>query len=478
MKKSIIFFIIFLSLTGCKKDITSLNKDTKRPVAVSAGSLFNYAAKSYANLMTDANVNINVFRFTVSHWAMVTYQDEAQYDFQTRNIPGRWWNTLYANTIQNLSKAMAIVNADAVLSDGVKKNQLAILDIMQVTAYSALVNTFGNVPYSESLNLPNLFPKYDDAKTISLDLLKRLNAGIANLNPKFSGFSANEDLICGGGEASIPKWIKFANSLRMQQGLILADFDSNTAKKAIEDSDAGAISSAAENVVFKYYKGAPNQNPLYVDIVLSSRDDYIAANDLVDMLIKLSDPRLKQFFTPHEKGNYAGGIVGKVNTVSAFSRPNPKVYAEDAPCLLMDYVETEFNRAEAIERGYSAAGTAAEHYNKAIKASILFWGGTEDEANTYLLKPEVAYATAAGTWKEKIGKQKWIALYNRPFNGWTELRRLDFPKITAPVNAKSGFPNRFPYPNLEQQVNGTNYTDAAAAIGGDKVETKLFWDKF
>jgi len=35
-----------------------------------------------------------------------------------------------------------------------------------------------------------------------------------------------------------------------------------------------------------------------------------------------------------------------------------------------------------------------------------------------------------------------------------------------------------PYPYNEDNLNLTNYTEAAAAIGGDVVQTKLFWDKF
>jgi hypothetical protein len=50
--------------------------------------------------------------------------------------------------------------------------------------------------------------------------------------------------------------------------------------------------------------------------------------------------------------------------------------------------------------------------------------------------------------------------------------------LSAPAAAKSGFPNRFTYPGNEQTLNGTNYTDAAAKMGGDKVESKIFWDKF
>ncbi len=50
--------------------------------------------------------------------------------------------------------------------------------------------------------------------------------------------------------------------------------------------------------------------------------------------------------------------------------------------------------------------------------------------------------------------------------------------MPAPTGAKSGFPNRLSYPGIEQQLNGTNYTKAANDMGGDKVETRLFWDKF
>ena len=69
----------------------------------------------------------------------------------------------------------------------------------------------------------------------------------------------------------------------------------------------------------------------------------------------------------------------------------------------MDYVQTEFMRAEAKERGYNVAGTAEQHYNNAITASIIAWGGTAADAAAYLAQPSVAYSTAAGTWKQKIG---------------------------------------------------------------------------
>ncbi|MHA8065487.1 SusD/RagB family nutrient-binding outer membrane lipoprotein [Aquirufa sp. ROCK2-A2] len=469
-----IFVPLLLLATACTEDISQLNIETKKPAAVPAPTLFTNAVRTLADRLAATSVNTNVFRFTVSHWAMAVYQDEANYDFATRAIPQAWWTSMYRDVIADLREANKIITADASLSPTEKANKLAIIDIMEVYTYSVLVNTFGDVPYKEALNPAILFPKYDDAKTVSLDLIARLNADIAKLNTTGSSFTASEDIMYKGSPA---KWLKFAHSLRMRLGMILADADGATAKTAVEASDAGAISAPADNGLFAYMTASPNQNPIYVDIVTGGRSDYIAARDLMDKLIGWNDPRKTKFFSTNNAGNYAGGTVGAANTFVDFSRAGAKVLDPADPAVLIDYAEMEFLRAEAKERGYNVTGTAESHYNNAVKASIQYWGGSSADADAYLAQTEVAYSTAAGDWKQKIGTQKWIALYNRPYDGWTELRRLDYPKITAPKGAKSGFPTRLTYPANEQQLNGTNYTAASAAIGTDVVTTKLFWDK-
>lgn len=475
MKKIILMIIPVLILGACTKDITRFNEQTKQASKVPAGTLLANSIKNLSDAMASGSVNTNVWRFTVKHWAMGTYQDEAQYDFSTRNIPQTWWTIMYRDVLNNLKDASRVVSENTVLDPVVKDNQLAIIDLLQVYVFKILVNTYGDIPYSEALDPSNLFPKYDDAKTVYADLMKRLAADITKLKSTSGSFASTEDLIYQG---NVAKWVKFANSLQMQMGMIIADVDNTTAKAAVESATANAMMSSADDAKVTYYLSSPSQNPLYVDIVLGGRPDYVASEDLMKPLTDLNDPRKSLFFGKNNDGNYVGGIVGKVNDFPAMSKPSSKVSAADAPLVLLDYVQTEFLRAEAIERGYNVPGTAAEHYNNAIKASIIWWGGTAAEADAYLAQPQVAYATAAGSWRQKIGFQKWIALYNRPFDGWTELRRLDYPVLTAPVQAKSGFPNRFPYPSNEQQLNGTNYTAAAAKMGDDKVEAKLFWDKF
>jgi hypothetical protein len=192
----------------------------------------------------------------------------------------------------------------------------------------------------------------------------------------------------------------------------------------------------------------------------------------------LNDPRLDDFFTLDNDAGYSGGIPGASSNYATFSKPDEKILISNFPALLLDYGEVEFLLAEAVERGFAVGGTAEEHYNKGVTASVLYWGGTTVEATAYLAQPSVNYATAAGTYKQKIGEQKYIALYNRGLDAWIEWRRLDYPQLPLPVDPASETPLRYYYPVNEQNVNTANYDLASIAIGGDDVTTALWWDIF
>lgn len=477
--KKILIIALAVSIFGmsCTKDITRFNEQTKNAVIVPGETLFSYAVKNYVDVLATPNVNLNVFRFTVGHWAATTYQDEPRYNFTTRDIPGGLWHRMYRRVLFNLDEAKRIISADALLEAGDKANKLAMCDIMQVNAYYFLTTTFGNVPYSEALDLENNpFPKYDDAKTIYDDLLTRLATDIATLQSNSGGISNAEDIIYGG---SADSWAKFGNSLLLRMAMTIADEDAAKAQSIFESANAGAFMSAADNAELIYLVAPPNTNQIWVDLVQSGRQDMVAGKPLLDTLKSMSDPRLNLYFRPNNDGDQVGGRVGSNNTFATTSKPSLQMIDPTFPQILMGYSEVEFLRAEAVERGFTVTGTAMQHYNNAITASINWWGGSDATANTYLLRLDVNYLTTTGNYKQKIGFQKWIALYNEPIQGWGEMRRLDQPAtIPAPVGATSGYPARLPYPQEEQVLNPTSYTAAADAIGGDEVETKLWWDKF
>jgi hypothetical protein len=475
MKNILLLFAAVWLFSGCTKDITDFNKETKRPSEIPAGPLFSNSVKTLSDGLASAAVGTNLFRHFVKHWGQAVIQEEAQYDYITRAVNTAWWSIMYRDVIVDLRESARIISNDATMPAATKANQTAMADIMEVYTYGILVNTFGDIPYTDASQPEKLFPVYDDARTVYADLMKRLEKDNAMLNTGGSGFTASEDIIFQG---NVSKWIAFGNSLQLRMSMILADVDNAAAKAAFEQADAKAMTSAAGNAVVKYYPATPNTNPLYNQLVLAGRTDFIAAKDLMDVLNNMDDPRKPGFFGVNNSGQYVGGVVGMATNFSNASKPSAKVAAPDAPNVLMDYSEIEFLRAEALERGFNIPGTVEEHYNNAIRASIIIWDGTNAQADTYLSRTDVAYNTAAGNFKQKIGFQKWIALYNRGFDGWTEMRRLDYPQLPLPVGAISGFPNRLRYPGEEQQLNGANYTAAATHIGGDETETKLFWDLF
>lgn len=484
-----------LSVFSCTDHLTSLNENPKRATEAPAETLFANAEKNLADVMTTPSVNTNIFRLLAQYWTETTYTDESRYDLITRNIPQSFWNSLYRDVLLDIKEAkLTIYAADPAFTDPVvNQNQWAIAEILEVYTYQVLINTYGNIPYSQALDYNNVFPEYEDARTIHNDLLARLDQAIAKLDPD-AGSYGSQDIIYRG---DVGRWEKFAYALKLKLGMMLADVDFAKASAAVEQAAPHVFTSNADNAEIKYLDAPPNTNPIWVNLVQSGRKDFVAANTIIDVMTDLNDPRNPYYFTtvdtiaydkyedgvPTEDAKpldtltvYYGGTYGTSNNYSTYSKPADAIIEPTFPGLLMDYSEVAFFLAEAAARGMNVEGSAEEHYNRAITASINYWGGSEAEAEDYLAQPDVSYNTAPGDFRQKIGTQKWIALYNRGFEGWTEWRRLDYPPLNPAVNPLGPFPLRYTYPVSEQNLNTKNYNRAASDMGGDVVTSKLFWD--
>ncbi|MCO6462400.1 MAG: SusD/RagB family nutrient-binding outer membrane lipoprotein [Saprospiraceae bacterium] len=476
MMKKLIFIALLpiLLLTSCVNSLDDYNVNSKAPSKVAPDPMFSYAQKVLADALNNVNVNTNVFRFYVQQITATTYLDEPRYDMTTRTIPQALWNTIYASVLVDLKEAKRLVSEDKTLPDAVKNNKIAAISLWEVYSYGILVNTFGNIPYSQALDIDNPQPTYDDAKTVTLDLLSKLDAALASITPGEAGFG-DADIVYGG---DMSKWVKFGNSLKLKLAMVIADVDAGTAKTAVAAaaSDLGnLITSNSDNALFQYLSSAPNNNPLSDDVPpRSARRDFVAANTLVDMMNTLNDPRRPAYFTSLPDGTFKGGKYGFSNVYAENSTFSAKVVATDFPGDFLDASEVNFLLAEAVERGF-ISGNAEEFYNAAVTASMEYWG--VDGAADYLAQDGVSYATAGSTWQQKIGNQKWIAMYNRGFDAWTDWRRLDFPALVKPdAQGVPEIPKRLIYPIIENTLNAANTAAAGAAIGGDDAATKLFWD--
>lgn len=473
MNRILYILLSVLILGSCTVPFDELNVDPKNPENVPSETLFTNAQKDLGDQVASTNVNLNNFKLWAQYWQETTYVDESNYDMTTRGVPDNMWQVWYRDVISDLTNSQQVLAGESVIPGTEQQiaNQNAIAELLIIYSYQHLVDTYGNVPYSQAMQVNTIkLPAYDDAWTIYQDLVDRIDNALATLDPSSGSYGA-ADLMYGG---DVSKWIKFAYGMKLKMGIMIADYDAALSQEWVEDAYSNVMSSNADNCVLAYLGATPNTNPLYVDLVLSGRQDFVACNTLTDTMNNYNDNRLAQYLTTNPDGEYSGLPPGEVGSYANNSKPGEKLIDPTVPVVLMSYDEMSFYMAEAALRGYSVGGSAQQHYENGIMASFDYWGASD--ADVYMQQNNVAWSTGTTPDLEKIARESWLAFYNRGFVAWTQIRRLDFPLPLAAAPQDGVYPARMTYPVNEQTLNGTNYTQAAAAIGGDDAGTKLFWD--
>jgi hypothetical protein len=370
--------------------------------------------------------------------------------------------------------ARELVQANESLSDPIKANQTAVLDIMKVWAMQVVTDTWVNVPYSEAFN-PDEFasPSYDSQQDVYAGLISELNAAIAGISASAPGF-ASGDIFYGGNMAS---WVRFANSLKLKIGMRLADVDAGTASTLVSEAlAAGVFTANDEGFIFNFQADQRIANPFFVDNSINNRDDFAVSGVLVQTLKDMNDPRLMAFADTTITGEYTGHTFGLQDGPSfaefaTTSRPNPAIREATAPAYLLTYAEVKFFEAEAIQRGF-VGGSAVDAFNEAVTASMNQWGYDDSEGAITGYLTENPYDAA--NWQESIGIQKWLALYTNGLEAWAEWRRLDYPQLQVPEAAVTGFiPVRALYTSDELGNNGDAVSNAG--ISND-MDVAPYWD--
>tara|TARA_B110000503_G_scaffold140754_1_gene232450 strand:- start:549 stop:1958 length:1410 start_codon:yes stop_codon:yes gene_type:complete len=467
MKKIFTAAAAALVIASCTSDLSSLNVNSKAPEQVPAGALIANSTVSLTDYLTSVNVNLNNFILWSQHWTQTTYTDESNFLYNGRDVNGNTFDAMYATVLRDLSDARKFIEADDKLLASYKDNQLAIVEVMEVYTYHVLVDIFGDVPYSEAIG-DDVTPKYDNDAEIYTDLVSRLLAAHSVLGGD-NGLGSY-DLIYGGDSDS---WKKFAASLALKLAIRAADVNPSAQSVASAAVAAGVFTSSSDNAMLSYTSSPPNTNPLWDDLVQSGRADFCAANTFADVLNGLNDPRRGSYFRNLDSaGGVIGAAYGLASSYANHSQPGDALEDATRAAALMDFTEVEFLLADAAARGWSVGGTAADHYAAAVTSSIEDWGGSATDAAAYLAQTDVAWD--ATMWKERIGVQKWIAMYTRGNEAWATQRMYDYPAMNVAVEALISTPTRMSYGIDEYSLNGTNV--AAARGGNDDQMGKVFWD--
>ncbi len=158
---------------------------------------------------------------------------------------------------------------------------------------------------------------------------------------------------------------------------------------------------------------------------------------------------------------------------------NQKLATAPVKVVILPYAEVEFIKAELALKGYTTGKTPKAHYDAGITASMVQWGATLPA--TFLTQKSIAYDATLSIDKqlEQIMLQKYYAYFFVDYQAWFEKRRTGFPILPRGngIPASNNFPSRVPYPTYLQSLNPEGLAKAISSIGGDKSDTKVWWEK-
>jgi len=505
------FLIIFL-LPACDKDFEEVNTNPYALTDINPALLFANAQRLTSGGFYEAEQTV-VQQFVNAYNLGATAGFNFNEDNNIFNVPR--WNDNYPGPIKFLEQAIQLVK-----DDPARTNLYSEMRIWRAYIYMTLVDTYGDIPYSEAgkAYLGGLYyPKYDKDEVIYEDLYNEIKTAVATLSPDKD--QVREELFFGTtGSAAIQseKWKKIGNSLLLRLGMRYSKLDPTKAASIVQEAyRGGVIASNADNAFLVF--NATYNNPLNAAVRTGNVYYFYLAEPFVNRLKAASDPRLKYISGKYADPNQAlaqvpdttmanqfgfpigydqtsvknaPGYRGTAGTGQNYSQINLRVFGSATASLFyITNAQTKLLLAEAAFRGWLPAGasTAREYYNAGVKASMDEYSlyptvpnpaiptATQD---SYLNQASVAYNEANAL--ERINTQYWIASFGNGAESYANFRRSGYPALTPNSynnNLQGGFARRFSYPNEESARNSESYQAAVASFGPDNPLTRVFWDK-
>jgi hypothetical protein len=461
-------FSIALLLSSCSSEL-DINADPNNPVAVPNATLLTASEVNLGYIIGGEATRMpsNIVQYYAGHRGQPN--EYARYDITPSSTDGLWTN-LY-NVLTDLR---AIENNTADTDDTL---YLGISQLLQAYTFSVLTDAFGDIPYSESLQLSlNINPAYDKQEAIYDSLLGLIDSGIANVKLNSGANPGTRDVIFAG---SATKWEAFGNSLKLRL-LNHLSLRRPAVALAFLQTNPLLIETSANNARVKFGITAANSNPIYQFDILSGRKDNAVANTLVDKMKSLDDPRIPVYFKPIVNGALTGQVFGNIpgddtddSGDNLFARTGSAYASVDSPVILLSAAEVGFIKAEIYFKANNVAN-ATSSYNNAITEDLTDLG-LAPAVSDYLANPLVAYNGSL----QRIMEQKWITMFQGAYESWVDWRRTGFPNISPSVNNRTNdlIPRSLPYPQIEINVN-TAALEAGPGIPIPflSLSQKVWWD--
>ncbi len=497
-----------------------VNKDPNNPTSIAVSKLLPTAERSLAASLGVSGGNVPGMGQILATYVhqVVVREDPFQYGATgTDFFLVTSWDNLYSGQALAINGSVlfegCLQNLQVIINDATAKGNLqyaGIAQILKAYSFSQLVDIFGDVPFSEALQLKEgkVNPAFDKGIDIYPKLFSLLDSGIANLqaNAPNSLTPRSDDVIYGGNKTN---WIKAANTIKLklllQQRLVKnVSADVNTLL-----TGNNLISNTAESFVMPYgVSGATDdRNPGFQDYFATQRTNYISPwfysilkGYNPKLFTNIVDPRIPWYFynqltpaaaadnpTEYRDTNFLSIVFGSIGPNRDFLQDNAitllGIYPvggryDDgaggavnsnsgtgaAPYRFITYADRLYIEAELMKTGV-IAGDAAAKLKEALQESFK----EVDYVVTKYVKPAQQVPTLSGSAAatiytnkimdyynnnsskqlEIIMTEKWIAAFGNFVDEYTDYRRTRFPVLFDPNDA-SVAPNHFYQP----PVNG------------------------
>jgi len=502
------------SFSACDKGFEKENTDPINIISASpdkllAPALVNVVA---ANMSRNRSFNNELMQVTVTQ----SEDDYTVFRYNFRpNIADYTWNIWYPE-LTNFRDIYEIASTPEHQNNSYK----GIALVCEAWVFSLLTDTYGDVPFKEANKGKSgmVEPVFDSQKEIYLALLQKLEEANTLLAENKAIDMASDPLYKG----NIVLWRKFCNSLHLRLLLRLSGKQevaaTMTAKiKEMVDSNPSkypVFTSNAESAVLKWNGGTTTTDPYTSPYAISLRENDFTIPSMCNFfMLRLDawdDPRIdistKYGVSSRNRMGIApgsGGFIGidsgyepgskELKQAYFYSFGNSEFSLQKNPLtgIIMPYAELQFILAEAAAKGW-ISGSAETYYLNGIASAINYWvpnfstNIAGSEFTSYIANAGIGWnnslpldAATGDSKMERIHIQKYYSLFLADFQQWFEYRRTGHPILPKGAGLKNGgkMPARMNYPVYLQSANPTNYSKAAAGMGGDNMNSLVWWQK-
>lgn len=483
--------VVFILLVSCSDNYLDINTDPNNPVSVSPDLILpvalNYTAYNQERYSgQNALGNILMYNWSQSD-GFSWYTEEFLY-LVTPSFYQQIFDYTYSNALKQYNNLSTLEGDEY-------GYYIAIGNIMKAYHFNILVDTYGDIPYSEALQRgSNPTPIYDDAQTIYDDLIKQLSASISLINttsdnPDITPVIPGEDDGIFGGDMMM--WKQFANTIKLRILVRQSDMSSRTdyIKSELAKTNTDGFLTSDVEINIGYNQSTNQQNPKWdaygydVSGTITNNNQATCATPYVlEYLTNTSDPRIDFIYEQPATGHLGvpqgwSGAQYDSPVVDAYipslvSNIGPGILkGADQSAVIYTAAEIYFNQAEAVLKDLMP-GNAKSLYEKGIQASFDYLGVSNASSYYNLSIPLVGWNYSSNK-LEAIITQKWIAVNGiDAIQSWFDYSRTGYPS-GLPISLQASTPDRpvrLFYPSSELTSNGDN-----VPAQPDAFTSKIFW---